>query len=392
MNRKTIIILSAAVLILGAGGLFWLFSGKEPSPETPAAAPGAFPSGEERPSGGAVSRGGLFPGGAAEERVLVQLTPNAVSGASVSSTTVRYVEKSTGHIYEVGLNGEERRRLSNTTVLRTFETLWSPVSDKMIIKYFEDEGLYGAVKIFSAELDPARKSISGVFLPRSVKEVAVSPNRDRIFYLRDSGAGAIATAADYDNGKVNPVYSLPFGDFSVSWVNKNTIALLSRPSAAAAGTLYFLDPFAERLEKIMGGVKGLTALVSPDGKKVIYGRSARNGFETGFFDRAGNEKKKFPLRTLPEKCLWSPLGEETAYCAVPRAPAPALYPDAWYRGEVSFNDSLWKIDILTGETELLLKENGKDIVNILLSPSEDYLVFTDKKDGTLWSVRLGSSQ
>ena len=390
MSKKSITILLAAILILGAG-LFWLFSGKG-SETTPTGGAVSFPSGGEGSSARRTPSGGMFPGGQEDERDFVQLTQNAVAGAAMSSTTVRYIEKSTGHIYEISPQGKDLRRISNTTILKIFKALWSPFADKLIISYLEDNDSFGAVKTFSAGIDVSSKSISGVFFPKEVKEAAIAPGRDRIFYLQEYGDGIIGVAADFDNQNKNPVFLFPFGKFNIDWLNKNTITLLTKPSSAAEGFLYFFNPFTEKLKKILGGVKGLEALPSPDGKRIIYSRSEGNGFETEIFDRDAGETGRFGLKTLAEKCVWSKLNGETAYCGVPGNPPRSEYPDAWHKGKVSFTDSIWAADALTGETKLLLKETNADVVDVFLSPNEDYLIFTNKKDGTLWRLRLGYSQ
>ena len=76
------------------------------------------------------------------------------------------------------------------------------------------------------------------------------------------------------------------------------------------------------------------------------------------------------------------------YCGVPNLIPHLDYPDEWYQGIVSFNDSIWKVNISTGEISLLLEETNTDIIKPFLSPNEDYFIFINKKDNTLWSFKL----
>jgi hypothetical protein len=71
-----------------------------------------------------------------------------------------------------------------------------------------------------------------------------------------------------------------------------------------------------------------------------------------------------------------------------------LYPDDWYRGEVSFSDQIWKINLNDGSTNMLIDPilipDGEDIdaTNLALDANEDYLFFINKKDSFLWELGL----
>ena len=76
------------------------------------------------------------------------------------------------------------------------------------------------------------------------------------------------------------------------------------------------------------------------------------------------------------------------YCAVPSRISGSNQPDDWYQGVVSFDDGFWRKNILTGESKNILSRFGADIMNIFVSDDEGYLIFTDKNDGTLWSLKI----
>ena len=74
------------------------------------------------------------------------------------------------------------------------------------------------------------------------------------------------------------------------------------------------------------------------------------------------------------------------YCAVPTTIFGSNLPDGWYQGIVSFDDGIWSKNISTGESKNVLNRFGADIMNIFVSDDENHLIFTDKNDGTLWSL------
>lgn len=392
MNKKAIIILSAViVIVIVIVGLYWYYS-KKPASERPGIISGLFPVGEEEELGLAVPPEGPPPPQIPEVKVLAltQLTQNAISGAGAASTTIRYIERSTGHIYEIEPNGQNRKRLSNNTILKTFESFWSSNADKAILQYFETDQTYLSVKTFSATLPQGATTtaISGMFLPQTITAVAVSPEEEKIFYLDSTEGKATGIVADFENKKQNKIFSTTFGEFDASWPSKNIITLLTKPSATAQGFFYSLDSKTGEFKRILGDIKGLTALLSRDSERVIYSQSVAKKMETKIFNLKNKETIGFSLTTLPDKCAWSKTDPAVIYCSVPENLPSADYPDEWYQGLISFSDSIWRNNLSLGETALLKSDTGIDIINPFLTKDENYFVFTDKNDNTLWSLRL----
>ena len=78
---------------------------------------------------------------------------------------------------------------------------------------------------------------------------------------------------------------------------------------------------------------------------------------------------------------------------MPKSISGALYPDAWYRGEVSFMDDVWKIDIENGNANIVLDPTsilgeGLDGIKLTQDENENYLFFVNKKDSYLWRLEL----
>jgi len=140
-------------------------------------------------------------------------------------------------------------------------------------------------------------------------------------------------------------------------------------------------------------VKGLTTNTSPGGAIVVYSESSDNIFKTKVWDREVRESYDLPITTLPEKCAWSNLDTTVIYCGVPKGIERGTYPDLWYQGVASFSDSLWRVDIDTRVSEQIidpfpLARADMDIINLMISENDKYLIFTNKKDSTLWSLEL----
>lgn len=396
MNKKilTIIIIT---LVFGAIGIgIWMFVGKDligDKTNGTNGISGLFPFGGNRGLDIDVLDDDTVDGNFAEEKILARLSPAAITGAASFNDKVRYIEKTTGHIYEIAPQGGERNRISNITILKTFDAVWSYDASKVILRY--TEGSWDSSQIqnysitFGAQSAEATSTppIQGVFLPKSIKSITPSPDKDKAFYLIENKGETAGIAASFEYENQDQIFSSPFGEFNLSWVNKNIISMLTKPSYGVGGFLYSLNPKTESLNKILSDIKGLTVLWSPSADKIIYGKSGKSGFLTFLYNVESKESSLFSLIVLPEKCVWSKKAESVVYCGVPKFIPKADYPDEWYQGLISFSDSIWKIDISTGATEEIY-ETDFDAINLFLGGSENYLFFTDKNSGALWSLKL----
>lgn len=388
-----------------AAGFFVFWAGKKPAVVDEATITGGFP--DTGDSAGRASSG--ISGGEASssaegkkspKNILTQLTKNAVSGAAYYGTsTALYMERATGHIYKINLDGTNKIRLSNATVPKSFEAAWSYKSDKMAVRYFEDPAAGSvklAVKTFLASIGHLLKATStseaelkGLALPATVSEIAVSPSEDKIFYLNslenDLTEGVVA---DFSNKNQKKIFELSFGEFNISWPAKDIIALLTKPSAKAEGHLYFLNPKTGTLTRILGGTKGLTAIVSPDGERIVFSGIGPNGTEAKIYNVKSKTVSNLGFVTLADKCAWGNKNKNIIYCAAPPNISGSNQPDSWYQGVSSFDDGVWSKNVSTGESKNLLSRFGADIMNVSVSGDESYLIFTDKNSGALWSLKL----
>lgn len=350
---------------------------------------------------------------------LFQIHKNAIAGASSfeqnadedineKETIVRYLERGVGHIFETNLSTtQQEKRISNVTRLKIYEALWGENGKSVIIRYLDNEDgktirsflikLTG--DIFTEEIpgevaSPVKEpETEGVFLPENIKNLTMSNDLKKIFYIFDTGSVALGTVYNLETGNASQIFRSVFTEWLPQWPNKNTITLTTKPSSAVPGIIYFLNIMTEKVTKILGGINGLTTLTSPDGENVLYSESTRGGFTLNLYNTANQSKQKLPFVTLPEKCSWSNLNATTVYCAVPTIIPIGEYPDQWYQGLSLFSDQIWKIDINTFTTEIIItssdmKNEEIDGINLNLSPKEDFLFFTNKKDFSFWGVRI----
>lgn len=403
-KNKIVILIIIAMLLFAGLFYFWNKYIKQSAPAATTENPSdTFPFGGGNTQTTSSARGGNQSSVANETAmpILRQISDKPVAGGIAfkngSSTAIRYVERGTGHIVETTGDSLESVKISNTTIPKVPEAIWFPNGQSVIMRYLKEgaENIYS----FSANIVKATttqdvsKNPKSAFLPTNIEQLSVSPSGDKIFYLINAGGESIGVLSNIDGSNKNPIFKSAVTEWLASWPNKEIIALATKPSFAAPGYLFFLNTKTDAASKILSGVNGLTALVSSTTKKILYSESVDGSIKLNYYSLKNNASKTLSFKTLPEKCVWSKTEDFVVYCAVPKTIDGGDYPDIWYQGLVSFNDSVWKVDTKTNSSELVFnfkKESGNefDVTNPFLSGDDEYLFFTNKKDLTFWSLDL----
>ena len=313
---------------------------------------------------------------------------------------VRYVAKATGNIFQTFADKIMERKFSGTTIPKIHEAYFGNRGESVVMRYLkaDERTIETFVGNLPKELLGADTSenneVKGSFLPNNVKDVSVSPDGLKIFYLFESGANLentiMGTTMNFKDSKKVQIFDSAFTEWLSGWPDSNIITLTTKPSANVLGYMYTIDSAGKNLSKVLGNINGLTTLSAPNGKLILYGD---NTLSLNIYHTDTRNSDTVGLKTLPEKCVWGKVSD-IIFCAVPKAVGFGPYPDAWYQGEVSFNDELWKIDVKTGNTTLLANpptiEGGEEIdgVKLALDEGENYLFFVNKKDSFLWKLDL----
>ena len=330
-----------------------------------------------------------------KERLIPDLfSDGKEQGKREFAPAIRYVDRATGEIYQTFVDDIAERKFSNTIVPKVYEALLGNNGQTIIMRYLKNDR--ETIQTFVINL-PEEKlgeigsptEIKGVFLPDNITDLILSPDTTKIFYLLPAGENAVGIIMNLKDNKKTQVVDLSFTEW-LSSLSKNTVFLTTKASALTEGFMYSADLVKKSLTREIGGLKGLTALPNPAGGLVIISDS---GLNLGAYDIKTKELKSLGIRTLTEKCVWA--GDDiTVYCAVPKTPSGALYPDWWYQGEISFNDQVWKIDTKSGiialVSDLFLENGGEEIdaVKLSLDQKEDYLFFINRKNSFLWKLNL----
>lgn len=316
------------------------------------------------------------------ERDLIKITNGAVSGFIPVATGIRFIEKSTGHIFDSSPDGQTQTKISNTTIPQTIDAVWASNGARAIIRYREKE----EIKIASSEFIDLKTN--GSMLPAGVLSFTYSPERSRIFYTTENKNEIVGIAANTNNTSQSQIVRLPNADFIAEWYSPREISFFTPPSAFAPGFLYRYNIDIGSLEKLLGNIPGLDIVWSKNKTKILF---SRTNIETGKSNLFVLNIKTSAVQDLgtegfAQKCAWQ--DETVIYCAIPTTIPKSSYPDEWLKGAVSFNDRIWWIDTNTSQKTIVKTLPAMDISSLLIDSKASYLYFKNKKDGTLWSLHL----
>lgn len=322
--------------------------------------------------------------------------------ATSTETVYRYVERATGHVYEMLTTEREARRISNTTIPKIYKAQFLSNKNQIAFQFLDrGEGIdtyVAEIKENKTETASEEKNIlEGVFMKKNILHLLVSPDGRNLFNLvRNSDQnssnkllGSLSLSSNPNTEKI--IFSSYMAEWIPEWVSNDIIAFNNNASHDSAGYLYFFNIKTRAFDKVLGPINGLVSKVSPDAKKVLYSFNNNSQTELRYFDYVKNTSFVVPNATIAEKCTWGS-DSQKIYCAIPNNIYGRIFPDTWYMGEASFNDSLVVINVVDQTVKTLLNSSDQstlfDMIDLKLSPKDDYAIFTNKKDLKLWSLEI----
>ncbi len=420
MSKKFLIIIVSVLILILLTFLFWPRSGSDNNPTTSTDLPFGSGEGISNPNFNNETDGEvppLSPTEGGEGEVVSQegvrffrLSALPIAGFVVldrgATTSVRYVERGTGHIFEYILPVAneplaEKRRLTNTTLPKIYDALFRGDGNAVVLRTLEDSG---EVVNLSLTLTPPRATstssrqatstpgqtdnlhtTTSINLKGEVDNFSLGPNGSLLSILKDSKD---LVSSNFDGSNQRNIANLETSGWR-SFSTARRMFLQNKPSAQLPGYLYAAN--GGSMVKILGPLFSLSTKPDTSGNWVIYSYS-ESGVNTAIFNVGEERSIGVSPATLAEKCVW--MNTETqVICASPKGGLGVGELDAWHQGLTSFNDYLWQFDA-KNETSNLITEPGEefglelDVKNPQLSAQDEYFVFLNQKDLSLWAVKL----
>lgn len=315
------------------------------------------------------------------------LTTTKAYQATLSSdgNTVLYYDKSTGLFYRIGPNGKPVP-ISDNVFFEIEEATWAPNSEKAVIEYPDGSNV---VYDFSTNKQ--------VTLPKHWKDFSFSPGSDQLV-LKSIGldeANRWLAVANADGSRAVKLEHLGDKDQTVhtNWSPNNQIVAMYREDKDFDNqNLFFVGLNGENFRLAVVNGRGFEEKWSTNGDKLLYSSySSETEYKPSLWimdaqgDQIGQNRKNLKLETWAEKCSFANNNE--IYCAVPRSLDTGA---GIFKQDFDTQPTdLYKVDLKTGfKTKIATPDNNYNIDNVIVTENGDYLYFTDKTTGRLYSVRL----
>ncbi|HMN19280.1 MAG TPA: hypothetical protein PKA31_01625 [Candidatus Moranbacteria bacterium] len=174
----------------------------------------------------------------------------------------------------------------------------------------------------------------------------------------------------------------------------NLVSFWNRGFAAEKTSLKIVPVIGGSVKEINLERYGADYLWSPDGKKALVSSVDAPGsakLELGVVGLDGSYKS-LGVPTLVHKAVWSADGR-TVYYALPGGiPEEGKLPDDYWQKKFPVRDSFWKADIESGKKERIVELDeitaNFDVSQLLLTATENALLFTDRLSGKLYRIDL----
>lgn len=310
-------------------------------------------------------------------------------------TIVRYVDKATGHIYDTRLSTLEKMKITNQTLPKIYEAHFRSDGNAVLLRSLNENE---SGKNISLALTPPKTtstsspqlySVSATTLRGDIDSVAVGVGNTLFYTLKDSSSIVSST---FDNTSLKTIFTSAFNNWRLSRTGNNLV-IYTKASASAPGYAYNLNVGNGVISKILGPQSGLTVTPNSTGNVILYSYFENN--TTRLFVRNVSSNTDFEIlpTTLSEKCTWSSKQNAILFCATPTGGVNGTEPDNWYKGVTHFSDYIWRFDTAAEIAQLIIEPKVEfdvdlDVYEPKLSPDENYLIFINKIDLSLWALKL----
>lgn len=309
----------------------------------------------------------------------------ALAETTVTDTEVRFIDRASGNIYRYTAHARSITRLSNKTLPGVQQASWLPDGSVAYARFVTGTGSNEQVATYVLP-DTGE---GGFFLEQNLAQAFITEGGS-LFTLLSGATGSVGSLSKSDGTGGRTLFTSLLSSIVVHSTRGSFFAY-TKPSVLLDGYGFQVNTANSAFERVLGPLRGLSTLPSPDGKLLLFSYIDRGTPRLAVLDLVARVSTALPVATLTEKCVWAPDSLST-YCAIPLALPPGL-PDQWYQGAVAFSDRLWRIDMQERLATLIVDPGAVanlslDAVALQTDPQQDVLLFTDRRTGALWVYDL----
>ncbi len=179
---------------------------------------------------------------------------------------------------------------------------------------------------------------------------------------------------------------MPQGGLFVFWNQGNAFEETSLRSVALVGG---------DVKTMFSGKFGADYAFSPDGQKILMSSTNKKGGTLpmlGLLLNQGAQYQNLLIPTLVTKTVWAKNGKLVYYALPGALPENAIIPNDYFSQAILTQDTFWKVNLETGEKNRIVETKdittSYDASSMILSDDETMLIFINRVDGKLYSIRL----
>ncbi|MFT7507145.1 MAG: hypothetical protein ACI92I_000284 [Acidimicrobiales bacterium] len=315
---------------------------------------------------------------------LRQLTTRPVAGFAFASTSegeaVRYVERGTGHIYEINLATGVESALSRTTIPQVNEAVFS--HDAEVVALISHERYQS--EVFVGTLGN-NINLTGISLQPNASNISFTLENEVQYTIAANGTTK-GYRHNIDTLVQTELFSMNYTNLDVGWGNGlEKIFLATKPAQGFEGFMYTIEN--NILTPVAFSAQGLSALFT--NTYILTSFIQGDTYSSAVVTTATQERLELPILALKEKCVPDTTDEFLIWCAASLNNQPATFGEDWYKGTVISEDSIWLIDPLAQTADVYanlgsLSGRTIDVKEIDMNTKGTLLSFVNKADQTLW--------
>lgn len=398
-----------ALVIIVVGWFLFL----RPESTTPTASDSGFGVGDNRivtVTTGEGSVGGnepLEPTQVTQQKIF-KIDEGPIAGATLIETTrptttlARYIKQDNGHVFDLVLDspGAIPRAISNTTIPGVFHTVWLERGGAAILQYMSGSVIKSVFLGFSVATSTSSGQATSTrptkiqFLPDNILDIAASPDGKNVAYLLRSTSGVNGFIAKSDGSASKQLFSLPLSQVRLAWPALGALLVTTKSAAGVPGIAFSVNTTSGLVTPLIHA-EGLTTSADRSFSRIVYQINSRDSIPATYSrNTQSGTDTALSFDPQPEKCIWSTLSINMMYCATPLEYVPPNFLDLWHLGVASIPDNIFSFDVAAEYSAVVAipgsRDGGvpSDVIEMTLSPSENYLSFITRGDRTLWGTRL----
>lgn len=313
---------------------------------------------------------------------LEQITTRAVAGFTFledAPDVLRYVERGTGHVFEIELATGLERQVSLTTIPQIVSAVFSQNGERVALS--SNEGYVTKTSIGTlVEGDDALRLTT---LRDGAQDINFI-DRSTVTYTRTTSKTTTGYTRNLDTLIEKILFEIPLADATTHWSGE-AVTMHPRPTQYFEGALYKVS--GNTLSPLTNSFLGLTGFVYNG--TPVYSYVENNVYRGGAKTLRGHTEQGIVL--MKEKCVGDYSTQNELICAAPLS-ATAEFVESWYKGTLRSEDFLWRTNLQSGSAELIedleeLAGRAIDVDSITSNKTGSKLLLRNKIDDTLWIYR-----